>query len=47
MSLRCWTRTLRFEMSPETRENLERHGAEPMAFVLWHNRLFLAAETSK
>ena len=35
--------TLRFEMSPEDKERFERRD-RPIAFVLWHNRLFLAAE---
>lgn len=42
--LRLWARTLRFEMNATTQRNLARHDAEPVAFVLWHNRLFLAAE---
>ncbi len=42
--LGAWARTLRLELNAESRANLERHGTEPVAFVLWHNRLFLAAE---
>jgi lysophospholipid acyltransferase (LPLAT)-like uncharacterized protein len=42
--LRLWARTLRFDISAATLHNLERHDAQPVAFVLWHNRLFLAAE---
>jgi lysophospholipid acyltransferase (LPLAT)-like uncharacterized protein len=41
--LRAWGRSLRFELSDNTRRNLARF-EEPVAFVLWHNRLFLAAE---
>lgn len=40
---RLWTRTLRFEIAPEERRLFERRDA-PLAFVLWHNRLFLVAE---
>jgi lysophospholipid acyltransferase (LPLAT)-like uncharacterized protein len=41
--LRLWGRTLRFDISPE---DLRRYTKtdEPIAMVLWHNRLFLAAE---
>jgi lysophospholipid acyltransferase (LPLAT)-like uncharacterized protein len=42
--LRAWSATLRFELSESSRRNLERHDGGPVAFVLWHNRLFLAAE---
>lgn len=41
--LRAWGATLRFETSPET-ERLLRKIDEPVAFVLWHNRLFLVSE---
>lgn len=41
--LRLWGRTLRLELSEDDRRNLNRRD-EPVAFVLWHNRLFLAAE---
>ncbi len=41
--LRAWGRTLRFEMDAETRERLAR-ADEPVALVLWHNRLFISAE---
>ncbi len=37
---RLWWRSLRFEISPEDRRLFESH-AEPYAFILWHNRLFL------
>lgn len=42
--LRAWGATLRFELAATSRANLERHEGGPVAFVLWHNRLFLAAE---
>jgi len=38
-----WLRTLRFEISPEDRANLEIRD-RPIAFILWHNRLFITAE---
>ena len=41
--LRLWGRTLRFEASPEDLRNYTKKD-EPVALVLWHNRLFLAAE---
>lgn len=41
--LKAWGATLRFEASPETLALLRRSD-RPVAFVLWHNRLFLAAE---
>lgn len=41
--LRVWARTLRFEADPETLARL-RKCDEPIAFVLWHNRLFLSSE---
>lgn len=41
--IRAWGATLRFELSPEA-ERLLRKIDEPVAFVLWHNRLFLASE---
>lgn len=42
--LRCWGRSLRFELSPESLRNLTQHDGGPVAFVLWHNRLFLTTE---
>ncbi|MBL9189985.1 MAG: DUF374 domain-containing protein [Opitutaceae bacterium] len=41
--LRLWGRSLRFDATPE---DLRAYGMrdEPVAMVLWHNRLFLAAE---
>lgn len=41
--LRLWGRSLRFDAAPE---DLRAYGKrdEPVAMVLWHNRLFLAAE---
>lgn len=41
--LRIWGRTLRFEADPETLARLTKSD-EPVAIVLWHNRLFLSAE---
>jgi lysophospholipid acyltransferase (LPLAT)-like uncharacterized protein len=40
---RLWGRTLRFEIAPEERRAFERQDT-PVAFVLWHNRLFLVPE---
>jgi lysophospholipid acyltransferase (LPLAT)-like uncharacterized protein len=41
--VRVWGRTLRFEVDPETRRKLTK-ADEPVAIVLWHNRLFLSPE---
>lgn len=41
--LRVWARTLRFEADPETVARLSKSD-EPIAFVLWHNRLFISPE---
>lgn len=41
--LRLWGRSLRFEASPEDLRAYTKTD-EPVALVLWHNRLFLAAE---
>jgi lysophospholipid acyltransferase (LPLAT)-like uncharacterized protein len=41
--LRAWGRSLRFEATPEDIRRYTRHDV-PVAIVLWHNRLFLAAE---
>lgn len=41
--LRLWGRTLRFEADAETLARLTKSD-EPVAIVLWHNRLFLSAE---
>ena len=41
--LRAWGATLRFEASPETLKNLTKVD-EAVAFVVWHNRLFLSPE---
>jgi hypothetical protein len=40
---RWWGRSLRFELAAATRQNLERFD-EPLAMVIWHNRVFLGAE---
>ena len=42
-TLRIWVRTLRFEADAETVARLSKSD-EPIAFVLWHNRLFLSSE---
>jgi hypothetical protein len=41
--LRAWSRSLRFEISDADRTAFERKD-RPLAFVLWHNRLFLSPE---
>jgi len=41
--VRLWGRTLRFEIDAEERAVFETRDC-PVAFVLWHNRLFLVAE---
>jgi lysophospholipid acyltransferase (LPLAT)-like uncharacterized protein len=41
--LKMWGRSLRFEVAPEDLKNYEKRD-EPVALVLWHNRLFLSAE---
>lgn len=41
--VRLWGWTLRFEIDPEDRRRFETRD-RPVAFVLWHNRLFLVAE---
>jgi lysophospholipid acyltransferase (LPLAT)-like uncharacterized protein len=41
--VRLWGRSLRFEVGPEDLRNITKSD-EPVAFVLWHNRLFMAAE---
>lgn len=41
--LRAWGRTLRFEADAETETRLSKSDV-PIAFVLWHNRLFLSPE---
>ena len=43
---RLWTASLRFEMSPESERALTKNDV-PIAFILWHNRLFLAGEIFK
>jgi lysophospholipid acyltransferase (LPLAT)-like uncharacterized protein len=40
---RLWGRSLHLEISPETLRRL-RKVDEPVAFTLWHNRLFMTAE---
>lgn len=41
--LRLWGRSLRFEVTPEDFARYTKRD-EPVAIILWHNRLFLAAE---
>ena len=41
--VRLWGRTLRFDTTPEDVRNYSKRDV-PVAFVLWHNRLFLASE---
>lgn len=41
--LRLWNRTLRFEADAETVARLSKCDV-PIAFVLWHNRLFISPE---
>ena len=41
--VKLWGMSLRFEASPEDVRNYSKRD-EPVAMVLWHNRLFLAAE---
>lgn len=44
--VRLWGRSLRFDMTPEDVRNCSKCD-EPVAFVLWHNRLFLASEVHR
>lgn len=44
--VRVWGRTLRFEVDAETLARLTKSD-EPVAVVLWHNRLFLSPEMSR
>lgn len=41
--VRLWNASLRFEASPETVANLRKID-EPVAMMVWHNRLFLGSE---
>lgn len=41
--VRLWNASLRFEASPETIERLRKID-EPVAMMVWHNRLFLGSE---
>ena len=41
--MRLWGRSLRFETLPEDLRNYTKRD-EPVAIILWHNRLFLSAE---
>lgn len=44
--VRLWGMTLRFETTPEDVLNMSKCDV-PVAFVLWHNRLFLATEVHR
>lgn len=44
--VRTWGRTLRFEVDPAS-EAAFRQTDRPIAFTLWHNRLFLVAEIAR
>jgi lysophospholipid acyltransferase (LPLAT)-like uncharacterized protein len=41
--VRLWGRSLRFEIAPDDLRNITKRD-EPVAIILWHNRLFMAAE---
>jgi len=41
--VRLWGRSLRFDIEPEDLRAITKRD-EPVAIILWHNRLFLAAE---
>ena len=41
--MRLWAMTLRFDMTPEDVRNCSKDDV-PVAFVLWHNRLFITTE---
>lgn len=43
MLLKAWGWSLRFEIAPEDLENVTKRDV-PVAFVVWHNRLFLTPE---
>jgi lysophospholipid acyltransferase (LPLAT)-like uncharacterized protein len=43
MLVRLWGMSLRFDSTPEDVRNMSKSDV-PVAFVLWHNRLFLASE---
>jgi hypothetical protein len=43
---RLWGRSLHFEIAPEDLRNITKRD-EPVAFILWHNRLFLTAEIAR
>ena len=44
--VRAWTMSLRFEVDPASLALFQRR-AEPLAFTLWHNRLFLVGEIAR
>lgn len=41
--VRAWGATLRLDLAPLSAHNIEKRD-EPVAFVLWHNRLFVVSE---
>lgn len=43
--MRAWCATLRLRVSPESRRRIS--DPHPALFVLWHNKLFVAAELSR
>ena len=44
--MRLWAMTLRFDMTPEDVRNCSKDDV-PVAFVLWHNRLFITTEVHR
>lgn len=44
--IKLWSRTVRMKISPETRAILARQDTT-IALVIWHNRLFMAAELAR
>jgi lysophospholipid acyltransferase (LPLAT)-like uncharacterized protein len=44
--VRLWGMTLRFDMTPEDVRNCSKDDV-PVAFVLWHNRLFITTEVHR
>src|SRR4051812_41464011 len=46
MIMRAWGWSLRFDVSPAALQALN-YRDRPVAFVLWHNRLFLTPEVSR
>jgi lysophospholipid acyltransferase (LPLAT)-like uncharacterized protein len=46
LMMRLWLRTLRVDISPE-HARIIKESPSPVAFVLWHNRLFFVAEVAR